>query len=313
MASVVPGTGATNLGKAVDSAAGGTDSGVAALAIRDDALTTLTPADGDYVGLRTGSTGALWTTVDGTVAVTDNGGSLTIDNSDITTIAGAVSGSEMQVDVVAALPAGTNAIGKLAANSGVDIGDVDVTSVVPGTGATNLGKAEDAAHTSGDTGVLMLGVRHDALDDQGEFSNGDYGYLSLDYFGSVAMTPLPALAGGARIYRNIDVGVSGGNAVTVKTTAGNIYWIHAMNEHTTAKLYLHLYNVSGGSVTVGTTTPTLTFPVPFDSSGAGVSGFTISMPTGAQFTSAISIAATTTIGGSTAPATNEMVVNLGYR
>ena len=30
-----------------------------------------------------------------------------------------------------ALPAGTNAIGKLAANSGVDIGDVDVTSIVP--------------------------------------------------------------------------------------------------------------------------------------------------------------------------------------
>jgi hypothetical protein len=32
-----------------------------------------------------------------------------------------------------ALPAGTNAIGKLAANSGVDIGDVDVTSISPGT------------------------------------------------------------------------------------------------------------------------------------------------------------------------------------
>lgn len=44
----------------------------------------------------------------------------------------AIDGSEMQVDVVAALPAGTNAIGKLAANSGVDIGDVDVTSL-PGS------------------------------------------------------------------------------------------------------------------------------------------------------------------------------------
>lgn len=40
----------------------------------------------------------------------------------------AISGAEMQVDVVGSLPAGTNAIGKLAANSGVDIGDVDVTS-----------------------------------------------------------------------------------------------------------------------------------------------------------------------------------------
>ena len=41
----------------------------------------------------------------------------------------AIDGSEMQVDIVASLPAGTNAIGKLAANSGVDIGDVDVASL----------------------------------------------------------------------------------------------------------------------------------------------------------------------------------------
>ena len=48
----------------------------------------------------------------------------------VETIDNAISGNEMQVDVVGALPAGTNAIGKLAANSGVDIGDVDVTSSV---------------------------------------------------------------------------------------------------------------------------------------------------------------------------------------
>lgn len=74
-------------------------------------------------------------TVDGTVAVT---------NADITSIKTAVeildnvvSGSEAQVDIVAALPAGTNAIGKLAANSGVDIGDVDVTSLTGGGVADN--------------------------------------------------------------------------------------------------------------------------------------------------------------------------------
>ena len=60
------------------------------------------------------------------------------------------------------LAAGTAAIGKLAANSGVDIGDVDVTSIVPGVGATNLGKAEDAAHASGDVGVAALSVRANA-------------------------------------------------------------------------------------------------------------------------------------------------------
>lgn len=74
-------------------------------------------------------------TVDGTVAVT---------NSDITSIKtaveildNAISGSEMQVDIVASLPAGTNAIGKLAANSGVDIGDVDVTSLPALAAGTN--------------------------------------------------------------------------------------------------------------------------------------------------------------------------------
>lgn len=79
----------------------------------------------------------------------------------VETLDNIVGGSEAQVDIVGSLPAGTNAIGKLAANSGVDIGDVDVTSVVPGTGATNLGKAEDGGHTTGDVGVMALGVRND--------------------------------------------------------------------------------------------------------------------------------------------------------
>lgn len=36
-----------------------------------------------------------------------------------------------------------------------------ITSIIPGTGATNLGKAEDAPHTSGDVGIMGLGVRQD--------------------------------------------------------------------------------------------------------------------------------------------------------
>lgn len=58
---VIPGTSATHLGKAIDSAVGATDTGVAALVVRDDALTTLTPADNDFTVMRTDSTGALWT------------------------------------------------------------------------------------------------------------------------------------------------------------------------------------------------------------------------------------------------------------
>ena len=57
-------------------------------------------------------------------------------------------------------------------------GAVVVSSLVPGTGATNLGKAEDAAHTSGDVGVLALMVRQDA--DAAMGADGDYTPLQTD-------------------------------------------------------------------------------------------------------------------------------------
>lgn len=77
ISSITPGTGATNLGKAIDSVAGATDVGVAALCIRDDALSTLTPAEGDWVPCRTNSTGAGWTAISN--LVTD-----TADNTEFT-------------------------------------------------------------------------------------------------------------------------------------------------------------------------------------------------------------------------------------
>lgn len=75
--------------------------------------------------------------------------------------------------VDAALPAGTN-----------NIGDVDVLSIVPGTAATNLGKAEDAAHSSGDTGVMSLAVRRDA-DTALAGTDGDYAPLQVNAAGSL--------------------------------------------------------------------------------------------------------------------------------
>lgn len=105
-------------------------------------------------------------------------------NADAASASGSISAKLRQIatngiPVSTALPAGSNAIGKLAANSGVDIGDVDVLSVVPGTGATNLGKAEDAAHASGDTGVLALAVRQDS-DATMVSATGDYSALQVD-------------------------------------------------------------------------------------------------------------------------------------
>jgi len=102
------------------------------------------------------------TTVTGTVAVTqsgtwdevginDSGNSITVDYA--TTGSGTATGAlrvELPTNgtgviatvgavtaITNALPAGTNAIGKLAANSGVDIGDVDVTSLPALAAGTN--------------------------------------------------------------------------------------------------------------------------------------------------------------------------------
>jgi len=65
----------------------------------------------------------------------------------VETIDNAIAGTEMQVDIVAELPAGTNAIGKLAANSGVDIGDVDVTSQPARSATTDTITAKLATDT----------------------------------------------------------------------------------------------------------------------------------------------------------------------
>lgn len=54
--------------------------------------------------------------------------------------------------------------------------DVDVTRVIPGTGATNLGKAEDAGHTTGDVGVMVLGVRNDA---DADLAGNDLDYIPV--------------------------------------------------------------------------------------------------------------------------------------
>ncbi len=121
LGTVTPGTAAANLGKAEDAAHTSGDVGVMALGVQK-----ATPADiateGDYTPFQVDS-GQMW------------------------------------VKLGTALPAGTAAIGKLASNTGVDIGDVDVTSIVPGTSPTSLGKAEDAAHVSGDTGVAIWAVQ----------------------------------------------------------------------------------------------------------------------------------------------------------
>jgi len=67
---------------------------------------------------------------------------------------------------------------------------VSIESVTPGTGATNLGKAEDEVHTSGDVGVFALGVRADTLADVSG-ATGDYIQMTTDLKGRVMVGSAP--------------------------------------------------------------------------------------------------------------------------
>ena len=57
----------------------------------------------------------------------------------------------------------------------------NTTALTPGTAAANLGKAEDAAHASGDVGIFSLGVRRDGptLSSQASAA-GDYSEYAVD-------------------------------------------------------------------------------------------------------------------------------------
>ena len=67
---------------------------------------------------------------------------------------------------------------------------VQADSVIPGVGATNLGKAEDAVHSSGDVGIMPLGVRTDAP--ASTAADGDYSPFLMSEEGALWVENLPS-------------------------------------------------------------------------------------------------------------------------
>lgn len=78
--------------------------------------------------------------------------------------------------------------GKLWTDANVsNVVTVNITSDVPGVASNSSGKAEDAVHSSGDTGTMFLGVIH-SISTSGLGSDGDYAAIGLDLNGSVYVT-----------------------------------------------------------------------------------------------------------------------------
>ena len=211
---VITGTGATNLGKAEDAAHASADTGVAVWAVRDDGSSaSLVSAASDYAPLIVDEKGALWTrtkfgTVDaptgggveastlrvtiandstGLVSVDDNAGSLTVDNAALSVTGGGTEASAMRVtianDSTGLLSVDDNA-GSLTIDGTVTVSSIS-TSITPGTAAGNLGKAEDAAHASADTGVAVWAVRDDAASASFVSAASDYTPLVVDEKGAL--------------------------------------------------------------------------------------------------------------------------------
>lgn len=118
-----------------DSAHNSGDEGAFVLAVRNDANTAMTNANGDYSPIAVNANGA--------IAINDGGNSITVDGS--------------------------------------------VTATVSGTVTANINVAydEDTAHSPGDKGAFILGVRNDNQSTTFTSNNADYSPIAVDDKGRV--------------------------------------------------------------------------------------------------------------------------------
>lgn len=247
-----------------DAAHASGNTGTMALSVRNDVLASLVDTDGDYAPLQVNASGALYTAVSGTVTVDGSGvtqpvsGTVTAnlsatDNAvldaieaDTTTIAGAVSGTEMQVDIVSA-PTLTVDLG--ANNDVTATGNVAHDAVDSGAPIKVGGKAKAFDGTAPGTDV----AENDRVDmiatvdgrQYVELTHPNYWNASVDYAVAQTNATVKAAPGaGLKLYIT-DVIVSNG------ATAGNITLLDGSG----GSVILELYPAANGGLTHSFRTP----------------------------------------------------------
>lgn len=216
-------------GKAVDSVAGGTDEGVVTVAVRDDTLATLTPADGDYTTQRTNARGALWVALDSTAAQTVTLAAGTATNEVVGDAAhdAAAAGNPILNGgyASAAAPSDVSADGDAVrqwhlrngsqvvniAAGGALIGatsnalDVNIKS---GAGSGGTAMTDDAAFTPGTTSITPMGAMFDDVTPD-SVNEGDGGVVRMSANRNLYVT----LRDAAGNERGLNIGASGEIAV----------------------------------------------------------------------------------------------------
>lgn len=300
-----------------------------AQAADNGALPAVVDVVGGYDGtnvqvIKTDANGIVQTGVNGTVPVTDNGGSLTVDGT-VTANAGtgtmAVSAASLPLPSGAATAAKQPALGTAGA-AAADVLTVQgiasgVAQPVSGTVTANAGTgpfpvSDNAGSLTVDAPVATpVFVR---------LSDGSAAIATLP----VSLASLPALVAGTATIGSVGLApqTTGGlttatlisaastNATSVKGSAGQLFFIQATNINAAVR-YLKFYN-KASAPTVGTDTPVLTFAIPGNTAGAG---FLVEVTNGLAFGTGIAYAITT--GSSTADtgavAASDIIVNLGYK
>lgn len=188
----------------------------------------------------------------------------------------------------------------------VQSGTWNIGTVTPGTGATNLGKAADAAAGASDVGVAPLAVRDNALSVLTP-AEGDYVPLRVSGRGALHVVPSLSYANGAQSARLISAATT--NATSVTTSQTNLITVIAMNNHASNIAYLKLYD-KASAPTVGTDTPVAVYAL-----AVGAGGVAISIPTGMNFANGLGYAITGGLADSdtTAVGSAQVTVNLVYQ
>lgn len=160
-----------------DAAAAANPAGGMLMAVRADSLAAVTDTDGDNIALRSTNKGELYVKQTDAVPVTDNGGTLSIDDGGgIITVDGTVAATQSgtwnvtNVSGTVSLPTGAST----AANQSTLIGHVDGIEGLLGTIDTDTGNivtsvqllddaivTDDAAFTPATTKVMMAGFEFD--------------------------------------------------------------------------------------------------------------------------------------------------------
>lgn len=116
---------------------------------------------------------------------------------------------------------------------------------------------------------------------------------SLGVTGIVGVTPTPGTTGGWSVSSTTALSTT---KVAVKASAGTFGGYMIFNPNT-VETHVQVFNVASGSVTLGSTTPTYVLTIPANSAA------NLELTCGINHSTAITIAATTTATGSSAPTT----------